>query len=328
MLAAIQSGAVLAASPGEITLTIILVGILLFALVVFFKTIRIVPQKQAYIVERLGKYSNTLEAGFHILVPFLDRVSYKHTLKEQAVDVAPQQCITKDNIAVEVDGILYMQVVDPKKASYGINNYQFASAQLAQTTMRSVMGKLELDKTFEERETINSAIVDAVDKASDPWGVKVTRYEVKNILPPQSIKDAMEKQMRAEREKRATIAESEGDRQAKINRAEGDRQEMIARSEGEKQRRINEAEGRAVEILRVAEATANGIREIASAINEKGGVNAVNLRIAEQYLDEFGKLAKTNNSIIIPSNLSDIAGMIKAAASVIKDQTEVKTEAE
>jgi len=322
MFATIPSEAILAATQRELTFTIILIGILFFAIIIFLKTIRIVPQKQAFIIERLGKYSTTLEAGFHILVPFLDRVAYKHTLKEQAVDVAPQQCITKDNIAVEVDGILYMQVVDPKRASYGINNYQFASAQLAQTTMRSVMGKLELDKTFEERETINSAIVDAVDKASDPWGVKVTRYEVKNIMPPQSIKDAMEKQMRAEREKRATIAESEGDRQAKINRAEGDRQEMIARSEGEKQKRINEAEGRAIEILKVAEATANGIREIASAINEKGGVNAVNLRIAEQYLDEFGKLAKTNNSIIIPSNLSDIAGMIKAAASVIKDQTE------
>jgi len=311
----------LAALPTGAVLTIILVGIILFALIISFKIIRIVPQKQAFIVERLGKYSKTLEAGFHILTPFVDRVAYKHTLKEQAVDVAPQACITRDNIAVEVDGILYIQVVDPKKASYGINNYQFASVQLAQTTMRSVMGKLELDKTFEERETVNSAIVDAVDKASDPWGVKVTRYEVKNILPPQSIKDAMEKQMRAEREKRATIAESEGDRQAKINRAEGDRQEMIARSEGEKQKRINEAEGRAIEILKVAEATANGIREIASAINEKGGINAVNLRIAEQYLDEFGKLAKTNNSIIIPSNLSDIAGMIKAASSVIKSGT-------
>jgi regulator of protease activity HflC (stomatin/prohibitin superfamily) len=298
------------------------------ALIVFFKMIRIVPQKQACIVERLGKYSTTLVAGFHILTPFIDRVAYRHTLKEQAVDVQPQACITKDNIAVEVDGILYMQVVDPKKASYGINNYQFAAAQLAQTTMRSVMGKLELDKTFEERETINSAIVDAVDKASDPWGVKVTRYEVKNILPPQSIKDAMEKQMRAEREKRATIAESEGDRQAKINRAEGDRQEMIARSEGEKQKRINEAEGRAIEILKVAEATANGIREIASAMNEKGGINAVNLRIAEQYLNEFGKLAKTNNSIIIPSDLSDIAGMIKAASSVIKDRTEAAGQTE
>ena len=328
MLAAIARGTLLAATTGEITVTIILVGILIFALIIFFKTIRIVPQKQAYIVERLGKYSTTLEAGFHILVPFLDKVAYRHTLKEQAVDVPPQQCITKDNIAVEVDGILYMQVVDPKKASYGINNYQFASAQLAQTTMRSVMGKLELDKTFEERETINSAIVDAVDKASDPWGVKVTRYEVKNILPPQSIKDAMEKQMRAEREKRANIAESEGDRQAKINRAEGDRQEMIARSEGEKQRRINEAEGRAIEILRVAEATANGIREIASAINEKGGVNAVNLRIAEQYLNEFGKLAKTNNSIIIPTNLADIAGVIKSAASVIRDQAETEGQTE
>jgi regulator of protease activity HflC (stomatin/prohibitin superfamily) len=301
---------------------------LVLALIVFFKTIRIVPQKTAYIIERLGKYYTTLDAGFHLLVPFIDKVSYRHTLKEQAVDVPPQACITKDNIAVEVDGILYMQVVDPKKGSYGIDNYRFAATQLAQTTMRSVMGKLSLDKTFEERENINSVIVDAVDKASDPWGVKVTRYEVKNILPPQSIKDAMEKQMRAEREKRALIAESEGDRQAKINRAEGEKREMIARSEGEKQKRINEAEGRAIEIQRVAEATAKGIREIASAINEKGGVNAVNLRIAEQYLDEFGKLAKTNNSIIIPSNLSDIAGMIKAAASVIKDRSEVAGVAE
>jgi regulator of protease activity HflC (stomatin/prohibitin superfamily) len=305
------------------TLTIILVGVLLFALIIFFKTIRIVPQKMAYIVERLGKYYTTLEAGFHILVPFIDRVAYKHTLKEQAVDVPPQDCITRDNIMVEVDGILYMQVIDPKRASYGIRDYAFASIQLAQTTMRSVMGKLELDKTFEERDSINGEIVNAVDKASDPWGVKVTRYEVKNIVPPKSIKDAMEKHMRAEREKRATIAESEGDREAKINRAEGSKREMIAKSEGEKQKRINEAEGRAVEIQKVAEATAKGIREIASAINEKGGVNAVNLRIAEQYLNEFGKLAKTNNSIIIPSNLSDIAGMIKAAASVIKDQTEV-----
>lgn len=306
------------------TLTIILVGVLLFALIIFFKTIRIVPQKMAYIVERLGKYYTTLEAGFHILVPFIDRVAYKHTLKEQAVDVPPQDCITRDNIMVEVDGILYMQVIDPKRASYGIRDYAFASIQLAQTTMRSVMGKLELDRTFEERDSINGEIVNAVDKASDPWGVKVTRYEVKNIVPPKSIKDAMEKHMRAEREKRATIAESEGDREAKINRAEGEKREMIARSEGEKQKRINEAEGRAVEIQKVAEATAKGIREIASAINEKGGVNAVNLRIAEQYLNEFGKLAGTNNSIIIPSNLSDIAGMIKAAASVIKDQTTSK----
>ncbi len=253
-------------------LTVILAGVLVLAFIALLLSVKIVPQKVAYIVERLGKYYATFDAGFHILVPFIDKVAYKHTLKEQAVDVPPQQCITKDNIAVEVDGILYMQVVDPQKASYGIDNYRFAATQLAQTTMRSVMGKLDLDKTFEERENINSVIVDAVDKASDPWGVKVTRYEVKNILPPQSIKDAMEKQMRAEREKRAAIAESEGDRQARINRAEGQKREMIARSEGEKQRRINEAEGRAVEIQKVAEATANGIREIAKGINEKGGV--------------------------------------------------------
>ena len=307
MLAAITTG------------TIVLIGILVLAFIVFVTTIRIVPQKRAYIIERVGKYHKTLDAGFHILAPFfIDKVSYRHTLKEQAVDVPPQQCITKDNIAVEVDGILYMQVGDPKKASYGIDNYRFAATQLAQTTMRSVMGKLDLDKTFEERDKINTVIVEAVDKASDPWGVKVTRYEVKNILPPQSIKDAMEKQMRAEREKRATIAESEGDRQAKINRAEGDRQEMIARSEGEKQKRINEAEGRAVEIQRVAEATAEGLKKIAAAINEKGGADAVNLRIAQQYLDEFGKLAKTNNTMIIPSDLADIAGVIKTASSVLK----------
>ena len=301
--------------------TYILIGVIIFAVIVFYQTIRIVPQRTAFIVERLGKYSKTLDAGFHILTPFVDKVAYRHTLKEQAIDVPPQSCITKDNIAVEVDGIIYLQVGDPKKASYGINMYQFASTQLAQTTMRSVIGKLELDKTFEERETINSAIVDAVDKASDPWGVKVTRYEVKNIVPPQSIKDAMEKQMRAVREKRATIAESEGDKQAKINRAEGDKQEMIERSEGEKQKRINEAIGRAEEIERVAAATAKGIREIAAAINEEGGVNAVNLRVAEQYINEFGKLAKTNNSIIIPSDLSDLTGMISTAMTVIKDQS-------
>ncbi len=302
-------------------LTVILIGIIFFAFIVFLKTIRTVPQRSAFIVERLGKYNATLEAGFHILIPFVDKIAYKLTLKEQALDVPSQMCITRDNISVEVDGILYLQVIDPMKASYGINNYQFAATQLAQTTMRSVIGKLELDKTFEERDTINVTIVEAVDKASEPWGVKVTRYEVKNIVPPQSIKDAMEKQMRAEREKRALIAESEGDKQAKINRAEGDKQEMIAKSEGEKQKRINEAEGRAQEIERVAFATAKGIREIATAINEEGGMNAVNLRIAEQYVNAFGNLAKTNNSVIIPANLSDIAGMISAALTVIKDQS-------
>jgi regulator of protease activity HflC (stomatin/prohibitin superfamily) len=305
--------------------TVILGAVIVFFLILFFRTIIIVPQKRAYVVERLGKYNRTIEAGFHVLLPFMDKLSYKHTLKEQAIDVPPQACITRDNIAVEVDGILYMQVVDPMKASYGINDYLFASIQLAQTTMRSVMGKLELDKTFEEREMINGAIVSAIDKASEPWGVKVTRYEVKNILPPASIKEAMEKQMKAEREKRAAIAQSEGDRQAKINRAEGDKQEVIARSEGEKQRKINEAEGRSYEIKNIAAATASGIREIATAINQEGGINAVNLRIAEQYLAEFGKLAKTNNSLIIPSNLSDIAGMIASATSVIKAQAGTDT---
>ena len=299
--------------------TIILFGLFVVVLVTFFKTIRIVPQRSAFIVERVGKYRATLEAGFHVLLPFLDRVAYKQTLKEQAVDVPPQTCITQDNISVEVDGILYLQVTDASRASYGINNYQFAATQLAQTTMRSVIGKLELDRTFEERDTINSAIVDAVDKASDPWGVKVTRYEVKNIIPPQSIKDAMEKQMRAEREKRAVIAESEGAKQAKINVAEGDKQELIKRSEGERERRINEAVGQASEIEKVAEATAKGIREIASAINEQGGMDAVNLRVAEQYIKEFGNLAKTTNSLIIPSNLSDMAGMIASAMTVIRD---------
>ncbi len=305
--------------------SVIIIGLVIFIIILFAKTITIVPQKSAYILERLGKYRTTLEAGFHILLPFIDNVAYKHSLKERAVDVPPQVCITKDNISVEVDGILYLQVVDPKKASYGINNFEFASTQLAQTTMRSVIGKLELDRTFEERDAMNGAIVAAVDKASDPWGVKVTRYEVRNIVPPQSIKDAMEKHMRAEREKRALIAESEGDRQAKINRSEGDKQELIQRSEGEKQKRINEAEGRAREIESIAMATAKGIREIAMAINEDGGINAVNLRIAEQYLGEFGKLAKENNTMIIPSNMTDIAGMIATAMSVIKEQTPGKT---
>jgi len=295
-------------------LTVIWIGLFIFAFVILAKSIRVVPQRSAFIVERLGKYKKTLTAGFHVLVPLVDRVSYKHTLKEQALDVASQTCITKDNISVEVDGILYLQVMDPMKSSYGIDDYRFASTQLAQTTMRSIIGRMELDKTFEERETINTSIVEAVDKASDPWGVKVTRYEVKNITPPQSIKDAMEKQMRAEREKRALIAESEGDRQAKMNRADGDRQELIARSEGEKQRRINEAE-----IEKVAIATALGLKEIAMVINEKGGAEAVNLRIAEQYIGEFGKLAKENNTMILPSNLTDIGGLVATIGKVLGD---------
>ncbi len=297
--------------------TTILILLIIALFISFLSTFKVVPQRSVYIVERLGKYSRTLDAGFHILIPFIDKVSYRQNLKEQAIDVASQICITKDNIAVEVDGILYLQVIDPQKASYGIDNYKFAVVQISQTTMRSVIGKMELDKTFEERETVNGSIVEAVDKASGPWGIKVSRYEVKNISPPQSIKDAMEKQMRAEREKRALIAESEGDKQAKINRAEGDKQEAIARSEGEKQRRINEASGKSSEIEMVAIATAKGIREIALAINSEGGLNAVNLRIAEQYLTEFGKLAKTNNTMIVPADLSDIAGVISSVTSVI-----------
>ena len=287
-------------------------------LVTILKTAIIVPQKTAFIVERLGKYRCTLEAGFHILVPFIDRVAYRHTLKEQAIDVPPQECITKDNIAVSVDGILYMQVMDPAKASYGIGNYLFATTQLAQTTMRSEMGKLDLDRSFEERTSINAAIVAAVDKASDPWGIKVTRYEIKNITPPRTIRDAMEKQMRAEREKRAMIAESEGERQSKINRAEGERQQAIALSEGERARKINEAEGRAKEILLVADAQAEGIRKVAQALNEKGGVESVNMQLAQQYLAQFGNLAKTNNTMIIPSDLANVAGVIKACASIVK----------
>lgn len=298
-----------------------IVYLIAFAVVyALYKCVRIVPQKQAFIVERLGKYHCTLEAGLHVLVPILDRVSYRHTLKEQAIDVPPQQCITRDNITVEVDGVLYLQVMDPAKASYGIGNYLFATTQLAQTTMRSEMGKLELDRSFEERMHINGAIVEAVDKASGPWGVKVTRYEIKNITPPQTIRDAMEKQMRAEREKRALIAESEGDRQAKINRAEGEKQQAIAISEGEKTKRINEAGGHAQEILLVAEAQASGIRQVAAAINEQGGLNAVNMQLAQQYLNEFGKLAKANNTMIIPSDLANVAGILKAATSVIKEK--------
>jgi len=304
--------------------TIILVGLIFLGFILIASMIKIVPQRTAIIVERLGKYKATYTAGFQILIPFVDKVRYRHTLKEQAIDVAPQVCITRDNIAVEVDGILYLQVLDPQKASYGIDNYRFASIQIAQTTMRSVIGKLELDRTFEERETINFTIVEAVDKASDPWGVKVSRYEVKNISPPQSIKDAMEKQMRAEREKRAVIAESEGTKQAKINNAEGDKQELIKKSEGEMQKRINEAAGRASEIEQLAKATANGLRAISSAISEENGLNAVNLRVAEQYLMEFGKLAKVNNTLIIPSNLTDIAGVVATATSVFNETKDKK----
>jgi regulator of protease activity HflC (stomatin/prohibitin superfamily) len=297
---------------------IITAGIAVLVIITLINTARIVPQKSACIVERLGKYSRTLNAGFHILMPFLDRVAYKHSLKEVAVDVPPQMCITRDNIAVEVDGVLYLQVIDPVKASYGIENFLFASTQLSQTTMRSEIGKLELDRTFEEREAINHSIIAAVDKASDPWGVKITRYEIKNIHPPETVREALEKQMCAEREKRALIFESEGQRQATINVAEGTKQEAIKNSEGEKMKRINEAEGRAKEIELVAVATAEGIRRIAEAIEQPGGTDAVNLRVAEQYIGEFGKLAKESNTLIIPSNLSEVGGMVAAVTSLIQ----------
>jgi len=313
MLAAQGSGAPIS---GKVILAVFIAMAVFYT---FIKCVRIVPQRQAFILERLGKYKRTLSAGLHVLCPFIDRVAYRHSLKEQAVDVPPQQCITRDNISVEVDGILYMQVMDPVKASYGIGNYLFATSQLAQTTMRSEMGKLDLDRSFEERTHINAAIVEAVDKASDPWGIKVTRYEIKTIAPPQSIRDAMEKQVRAEREKRAVIFSSEGERQAKINRADGEKQEAIAKSEGEKMKRINEAEGRAKEILLVAEAQAAGIQRVATAIMERGGAEAVNMQLAQQYLSAFGNLAKTNNTIILPTDLANVAGVLKAATTVIKE---------
>ncbi len=300
-------------------------ALLLLALVVILiiaTGLKVVPQRSAFVVERLGKYKRTLEAGLNFLIPIIDRVAYRHTLKEQAVDVPSQVCITRDNVAVEVDGILYMQVVDPVRASYGISNYLFAATQLAQTTMRSVIGKLDLDVTFLEREGINQAIVDAVDKASDPWGVKVTRYEVKNISPPGSISEAMEKQMRAEREKRAQILESEGEKQARINKAEGERQALIAYSEGEKQRRINEAEGKAKEIELVALATAQSLRQVGQAIVESGGDKAVALRVAEQYVQEFGRLAKANNTMIVPANLTDLASALMLAGNVLAKKPE------
>jgi len=301
-------------------LTIGAVCFVAILVVAILMTARIVPQRQAYIVERLGKYHKTLEAGFHVTVPFADRIAYKHSLKEIAMDVPPQFCITKDNIAIEIDGLLYMQVLDPKLASYGIDNYYYAASQLAQTTLRSEIGKLELDKTFEERDTINASVIEALDKASEPWGLKITRYEIANIKPPQSVQDALEKQMRAERERRATIALSEGQREAQINVAEGQKQEVIKQSEAKKQSQINEAEGKAREIELLANATAQGILQIAQAIEQPGGKDAVNLRVAEQYIIQFGNLAKETNTLILPSNLSDIGGAV-AGLSKILDST-------
>jgi regulator of protease activity HflC (stomatin/prohibitin superfamily) len=277
------------------------------------------------VVERLGKYANTLDAGFHILVPFIDRIRYKHSLKETAIDIPEQVCITRDNVQVSVDGILYLKVLNPQRASYGISDYNFALIQLGQTTLRSEIGKIELDRTFEERTNINIQVVNELDKASDPWGVKVLRYEIKNITPPKGVLDAMEKQMRAEREKRAVILTSEGERDAAINQAEGEKQQVIKASEAKKQQQINEADGAAAAILAIAQATAEGLRKVAETIRVPGGQEAVQLRVAEQYITKFGELAKTTNTLILPASVSDVGSMIAVAMNAMRQIGPVTT---
>lgn len=300
------------------SLLIGVVVLVVFIVVVLVKSAVIVPQRNEYVVERLGKYRTTLGAGFHILIPFLDRIAYRRSLKEEPIDIPAQTCITADNVTMEVDGILYLQVVNARQSAYGIENYHFATSQLAQTSLRSAIGKISLDNTFEAREILNQQVVQALDEAAQNWGIKVLRYEIKDIQPPRSVLEAMEKQMRAEREKRAEIAKSEGERQAVINRAEGDRSEAIALSEGEKMKRINEADGRAQEILKVAEATAEGIRKVGEALSAPGGHEAANLEVAKKYLDQFGKLAKENNTMILPGNLTDVASMVATAMATLK----------
>lgn len=290
----------------------ILIGIFLFIIFIsLVRSIRIVSARTALVIERLGRYTSTLEAGFHILVPFIDKVRYRHNLKEQAIDVPIQPCFTLDNVRVDVDGVLYFQVVDPKKASYGIDDYQYATIQLAQTTMRSELGKIELDRSFEEREKINAAIVKVVDEASDPWGVKVTRYEIQNIRVPDQILEAMEMQVRAEREKRAEIARSQGEMEAKINYSIGVMEEAINRSEGENQRRVNEAEGKASEVLALAKATAGSIEQLAQAIGQTGGEQALTLRVAESYINVLEKLARQDTQLVLPLDLSNIESIME-----------------
>jgi regulator of protease activity HflC (stomatin/prohibitin superfamily) len=307
---------------------IVSLAVVLVIVIVLFKTAIIVPQQNAYVVERLGKFSRKLDAGFHILIPFMERVAYKHTLKEQAIDIAEQICITNDNVQVGVDGVLYMQVLDPARASYGIGNYMFAISQLAQTTLRSEIGKIALDRTFEERGTINANVVAELDKASDPWGVKVLRYEIKNINPPHDVLSAMEKQMRAEREKRAVILTSEGVRDAKINEAEGEKQRVIKESEAAKLQQINEAQGEAEAILAVASATAEGLSKVALAVNAQGGAEAMQLRIAEQYVAQFGNLAKKGNTFVVPANLGDLTSMMALATDIVKGKNAPKISAD
>jgi regulator of protease activity HflC (stomatin/prohibitin superfamily) len=298
------------------------VGVIaILAIIIIAKTAIVVPQQSAFVVESLGKYSKTIQAGFHILVPFFERIAYKHSLKEIALDIPEQVCITRDNVQVGIDGVLYMQVLDARRASYGITDFTFAISQLAQTTLRSEIGKIDLDRTFEERGTINSNVVSELDKASEPWGVKVLRYEIKNINPPHDVLSAMEKQMRAEREKRAVILTSEGVRDANINQAEGEKQRVIKESEAAKQQQINEAEGEAQAILAVATATAEGLRQVAIAVSTGGGVQAMQLRVAEDYVRQFGNLAKTANTLVVPANLSDVASMIALATKVFEHGT-------
>jgi regulator of protease activity HflC (stomatin/prohibitin superfamily) len=294
--------------------------IALLALILIAKTAIVVPQQSAYVVERLGRYSATLGAGFHILMPFVDVIRYRHSLKEMAVDIPAQVCITRDNVQVGVDGVLYLKVLNAERVSYGISDYMFAISQLAQTTLRSEVGKIDLDKTFEERTNINIAVVSELDKATEAWGVKVLRYEIKNITPPQDVLAAMEKQMRAEREKRAVILTSEGTRDAAVNTAEGVKQEVIKQSEARKQQQINEAEGQAQAILAVASATAEGIRRVAESITLPGGYEAVQLRVAEQYIAEFGELAKASNTLVLPANVADVGSMIALAMKAVGRQ--------
>jgi len=298
---------------------IVLFVLIMFAIVVLAKTAVVVPQQNAYVVERLGKYFGTMNAGFHILMPFVDTIRYRLSLKEMAMDIPEQICITRDNVQVGVDGVLYLKVMNAERAAYGIADYRFAISQLAQTTLRSEIGKIDLDKTFEERTNINISVVSELDKASDPWGVKVLRYEIKNINPPQDIINAMEKQMRAEREKRAVILTSEGQRDSAINNAEGAKQRVIKESEAKKTQQINEAEGEGEAILTIARATAEGIHTVAAAIQQPGGLEAVNLRVAEQYIGEFGNIAKEGNTLIIPSNLSEPGGIVAAAMKIITE---------
>ena len=303
----------------ENTIFYAVIALVILAIIVIAKTATVVPQQSAYIIESLGKYSRTLNAGFHILIPFVERIAYKHSLKERAVDIAEQVCITRDNVQVGIDGVLYMQVMDARLASYGINDYIFAIAQLAQTTLRSEIGKIDLDRTFEERSSINANVVSELDKASAPWGVKVLRYEIKNINPPHDVLTAMEKQMRAEREKRAVVLTSEGVRDAKINEAEGEKQRVIKESEAAKLQQINEAQGEAEAILAVASATAEGLKKVGVAVASEGGPEAMQLRIAEDYVKQFGFLAQQGNTLIVPANLSDVSSMIALATKLFKN---------